>query len=96
MSFWAFDQKLYVFGGFGKGDKLVEDGVQQIQLDLAEKTARTKPVEILGLEPRRRHSTTIVQEDTYSQTILILGGRPEKYRLDNAMIAFKLIKTKEF
>ena len=83
MSFWAFDQKLYLFGGLGNDNKPVEDGVHQIQLDLAEKTARARPVNIEGLELRSCHTTTVVQETPYSQTILILGGLNKDKKEDN-------------
>ena len=93
MSFWAFDQKLYVFGGRGNnamGWKPVEDGVQQIRLDLSEKTAKARPVKIEGLEPRYSHSTTVVQESPGSQTILILGGCNKNNKIDNAALAFRM------
>ena len=94
MSFWTFKKRLYVFGGNGE-DGLVKDS-RVHQIDLAGYTPKVKSIEINGLGPRMYHSTTVIEEDSYSQTILILGGYNEKSKEDNAALVFQLDLMDEY
>ena len=81
-----------VFGG-GFGVKAVEGSV--IKIDLVG-GFQVKPIKVKGLGRRRDHAVSVIGEDRYSQTILILGGWNEKRERDNAMIALRLELTPMF
>ena len=49
-----------------------------------------KPIKIDGLGPRYSHSTTVLKEDSYSQTVLILGGWNENNDRDNRALVFQM------
>ena len=71
MAMWTWKSQLMVFGGFNN-NKTVESSV--IKIDLVG-NFQVKPIKIKGLRGRSKHAVSVIGEDRYSQTILILGGK---------------------
>ena len=57
---------------------------------------KVKPIKVKGLDERYDHNVSVIGEDRYSQTILILGGKNEKGKYDNAMLALRMELTPMF
>ena len=68
MSFWSFNGKLYVFGGYPP--KKTANIISQINLG----DQQVRSVEIEGLTPRFAHSTAIIHERNHQATVFFMGG----------------------